>query len=376
MIFVYHARRNEILGTVREGPNRPGARSPAAGNKGDVVEPFHLIYLCPAVAVLALVYAYLKASWVKKQDEGTDRMKMIGGWIADGAMAFLAREYRVLAIFVIAVAVLLGVSNQMIGEDTNWIIAVSFVLGAFCSALAGYFGMKTATAANTRTAAAARKGLNEALQVAFNGGSVMGLSVVGLALTGMGVLFIVYTKMYPTALTDVTAMRLVLNILSGFSYTIESIIQAASKGLCITSVPIRTNPKTRESRLMRSTTQFIVRSAATILRISIFYRPLRFFTWVGALLLLAGGAIGVRFLYLLLAAQEAGHTQSLILTAILIIMGFVTLVLGILADLISVNRRLQEEILYRLRIEELRSPEAGRIARHGARIWSRSSDLT
>ncbi len=230
MVFVYHARRNEILGTVREGPNRPGARGPAAEHKGDVVEPFHLIYLCPAVAVLALVYAYLKASWVKKQDEGTDRMKMIGGWIADGAMAFLAREYRVLAIFVIAVAVLLGVSNQMIGEDTNWIIAVSFVLGAFCSALAGYFGMKTATAANTRTAAAARKGLNEALQVAFNGGSVMGLSVVGLALTGMGVLFIVYTKMYPTALTDVTAMRLVLNILSGFSLGASSIALFARVG--------------------------------------------------------------------------------------------------------------------------------------------------
>jgi len=157
-------------------------------------------------------------------------MKMIGGWIADGAMAFLAREYRVLAIFVIAVAVLLGVSNQMVGDDTNWIIAVSFVLGAFCSALAGYFGMKTATAANIRTASAARQGLNQALQVAFNGGSVMGLSVVGLALTGLGALFIVYTKMYSTAMTDVSAMGLVLNLLSGFSLGASSIALFARVG--------------------------------------------------------------------------------------------------------------------------------------------------
>ncbi|RLE30491.1 MAG: sodium-translocating pyrophosphatase [Acidobacteria bacterium] len=188
------------------------------------------MYLCPAVAILALIYAYIRASWVKAQDPGNDRMKMIGGWIADGAMAFLAREYRVLAIFVIAVAVLLGVSNQMVGDDTNWIISVSFVLGAFCSALAGYFGMKTATAANIRTASAARQGLNQALQVAFNGGSVMGLSVVGLALTGLGTLFIVYTKMHSTALTDVTAMTLVLNLLSGFSLGASSIALFARVG--------------------------------------------------------------------------------------------------------------------------------------------------
>ncbi len=179
---------------------------------------------------MALIYAYMKASWVKAQDPGNDRMKMIGGWIADGAMAFLAREYRVLAIFVVAVAVLLGVSNQMVGGDTNWIIAVSFVLGAFCSALAGYFGMRTATAANIRTASAARQGLNQALQVAFNGGSVMGLSVVGLALSGLGALFIIYTRMYSDALTDVSAMVLVLNLLSGFSLGASSIALFARVG--------------------------------------------------------------------------------------------------------------------------------------------------
>jgi len=196
------------------------------------VEPVQLIYVCPVVAVLALLYAYMKASWVQKQDQGTERMKMIGGWIADGAMAFLAREYRVLAIFVISVAVLLGVSNAIVGaeQQTSGLIAVSFILGAFCSGLAGFFGMKTATQANTRTASAARKGLNNALQVAFAGGSVMGLSVVGLALTGLGVLFIAYTRLYPTALNDTGAMTLVLNILSGFSLGASSIALFARVG--------------------------------------------------------------------------------------------------------------------------------------------------
>jgi K(+)-stimulated pyrophosphate-energized sodium pump len=194
------------------------------------VQPIYFVYLCPAVAILALIYAYMKAAWVKKQDEGTDRMKLIGSWIADGAMAFLGREYKVLAIFVIAVAILLGVSNQMMAKDTNGLIALSFVLGAFCSGLAGFFGMKTATRANIRTASAARKGLNQALQVAFAGGSVMGLSVVGLALTGMGGLFILYCNMYPEAATDTNVMNMVLNILSGFSLGASSIALFARVG--------------------------------------------------------------------------------------------------------------------------------------------------
>jgi len=174
----------------------------------------------------------MRAAWVKKQDEGNDRMKLIGKWIADGAMAFLSAEYRVLAIFVVAVAILLGVSNHMVGEaqNTNGLIALSFVLGALCSGLAGYFGMKTATGANIRTASAARKGLNEALQVAFKGGSVMGLSVVGLALLGFGSLFFIYTRMYPQALTETGAMMTVLNILSGFSLGASSIALFARVG--------------------------------------------------------------------------------------------------------------------------------------------------
>ena len=116
-----------------------------------------IIYLVPVVAVLALIYAYLRASWVQRQDPGNERMQLIGSWIAQGAMAFLGREYRFLVWFVVSVAILLGVSNYFVSEDTTAVIALSFVLGAFCSALSGYFGMRTATRANTRTASAARE---------------------------------------------------------------------------------------------------------------------------------------------------------------------------------------------------------------------------
>jgi len=155
---------------------------------------------------------------------------MIGKWIADGAMAFLAREYKVLAIFVIAVAALLGISNYYVSTDTNAFIALSFVLGAFCSGLAGFFGMKTATMSSYRSTNAARKGLNDALQVAFAGGSVMGLSVVGLAVTGLGSLFILYTFIYPDALTSEKVMTLVINILAGFSLGASSIALFARVG--------------------------------------------------------------------------------------------------------------------------------------------------
>ncbi len=178
-------------------------------------------------AVLALFYAFIKASWVGKQDPGNERMQKIGGWIADGAMAFLRREYKVLAFFVIAVAVALGASNAGL-EDSTWMIAVSFVVGAFCSALAGFIGMKVATKANIRTASAARGGLNGALQVAFSGGSVMGLCVVGLALVGLGTLFIIYSKMYGVE-TERTLI-LTLNVLSGFSLGASSIALFARVG--------------------------------------------------------------------------------------------------------------------------------------------------
>ncbi len=178
-------------------------------------------------AVVALFYAFIKASWVDKQDPGNDRMKKIGGWIADGAMAFLGREYKILAIFVIAVAVALGASNAGL-KDSTWMIAVSFVVGALCSALAGYIGMKVATKANIRTASSARQGLNGALQVAFSGGSVMGLCVVGLALLGLNILFIIYSKIYGIDSTD--SLTLTLNVLSGFSLGASSIALFARVG--------------------------------------------------------------------------------------------------------------------------------------------------
>ncbi|QDU57679.1 sodium-translocating pyrophosphatase [Aeoliella mucimassa] len=195
-------------------------------------DPSVIIYIVPVVAVASLIYAMIRSNWVKQQDAGTDRMKMIGTWISEGAMAFLSREYRSLAIFVLAVAVILGASNQALGAEhlTNWMVALSFVLGAFCSALAGYFGMKTATLANTRTASAARSGLNSALQVAFTGGSVMGLSVVGLALLGLGVLFFGFTRAYPESLQGGDPTMLVLNLLSGFSLGASSIALFARVG--------------------------------------------------------------------------------------------------------------------------------------------------
>ena len=191
---------------------------------------FVFYYLPIIVALVALGYAFIRAAWVAKQDPGNERMQMIGKWIADGAMAFLAREYKTLAVFVVAVAVLLGVANQMVSDDTNAFISLSFVFGASASAVAGYFGMITATKANIRTASAARKGLNDALQVAFAGGSVMGLSVVGLALGGVGILFVAYSFMYPDSLTDTKAMMLVLNLVSGFSLGASSIALFARVG--------------------------------------------------------------------------------------------------------------------------------------------------
>jgi K(+)-stimulated pyrophosphate-energized sodium pump len=192
------------------------------------------VYLfAPIVAaVLALAYALYKAAWVGKQDPGTDRMQKIGSWIADGAMAFLRREYKVLAIFVLAVAILLGASNATL-KDSHWMIALSFVVGALCSGLAGYFGMKVATKANIRTAAAARKSLNDALQVAFSGGAVMGLMVVGLGLLGLGGLFLLYSTMFGTeysATDPASALNITLNVLSGFSLGASSIALFARVG--------------------------------------------------------------------------------------------------------------------------------------------------
>ena len=177
-------------------------------------------------AILAMLYSFWKTGWINKQDEGTDRMKSIGSSIADGAMAFLKAEYRILSIFVIAVAILLGFANSG-RADSSALISLSFVVGAIASALAGFLGMKVATKANNRTTNAARSGLASALNVAFTGGSVMGMSVVGLGVLGLGGLFIFYTGYYGN---DGVNIKTVLNVISGFSLGASSIALFARVG--------------------------------------------------------------------------------------------------------------------------------------------------
>ena len=155
----------------------------------------YLIYSAPAAGVLALLFAWMKASSVTKEDAGDETMQRIAARIQEGARAFLTAEYKVLAIFVVIVAGLLAWAN-MSGETQSPIIALSFVMGAVASGLAGWIGMNVATKANVRTTAAAKVSLPAALRVAFNGGTVMGMVVVGLALIGLSALYLLYTDMF------------------------------------------------------------------------------------------------------------------------------------------------------------------------------------
>ena len=176
--------------------------------------------------VLALAFSFWKKSWIESQSEGNERMKIIGKSIADGAMAFLKAEYRVLALFVLAVAVILGYVNNG-RSDSSAMISFSFVVGALTSGLAGYIGMKVATSSNNRTTNAAREGLASALNIAFSGGSVMGLSVVGLGVLGLGGLLILYVNMFGSEKTNILT---VLNVISGFSLGASSIALFARVG--------------------------------------------------------------------------------------------------------------------------------------------------
>ena len=176
--------------------------------------------------VLGLLYSVWKTRWIIRQEEGTDKMVSIGASIAEGAMAFLKAEYRVLAFFVVAVAILLGLANAGRVESSP-LIALSFIVGALASGLAGFLGMRVATKANNRTTHAARSSLAQALNVAFAGGSVMGLNVVGLGVIGLGGLFILYTGMFGV---DQVGMGRVLNIISGFSLGASSIALFARVG--------------------------------------------------------------------------------------------------------------------------------------------------
>jgi K(+)-stimulated pyrophosphate-energized sodium pump len=177
--------------------------------------------------LLAMGFAFWKTSWINKQSQGNDRMKSIGASIADGAMAFLKAEYRILAVFVVAVAFILGFANSG-RADSSAMISFSFIVGALTSGLAGFLGMKVATKSNNRTTHAAETSLAKALKVAFSGGSVMGLSVVGLGVLGLGGLLYFYSFMY--GFDNLLAVSMVLNILSGFSLGASSIALFARVG--------------------------------------------------------------------------------------------------------------------------------------------------
>jgi K(+)-stimulated pyrophosphate-energized sodium pump len=180
------------------------------------------IQLLPAFGILALLFVFVKNNWVSKQEIGNEKMARIAKNIADGAMSFLKAEYKILSIFVIAVAVLLFFKGQA-ESGSNGFVAVSFVVGAICSALAGFIGMRVATKANVRTTNAARNSLGKALEVAFAGGAVMGLGVVGLGVLGLSGLFAVYSAQ-GWGITEV------LNVLSGFSLGASSIALFARVG--------------------------------------------------------------------------------------------------------------------------------------------------
>jgi K(+)-stimulated pyrophosphate-energized sodium pump len=189
-----------------------------------------LFYAVPAMGVVGLLYTLIKFNWVSKQDAGNDRMKEISTYIAEGAMAFLKAEYKILTYFVVIVALLLGVMGYT-DSNSHWSIALAFVLGAFFSALAGFIGMKVATKANVRTAQAARTSLRKALQVSFTGGSVMGMGVAGLAVMGLGSLFIILKMVFaPEAAVDSEEMKRAIEVLTGFSLGAESIALFARVG--------------------------------------------------------------------------------------------------------------------------------------------------
>jgi K(+)-stimulated pyrophosphate-energized sodium pump len=181
-----------------------------------------IVYLIPVAGLIALAYTFIKSSWVSRQEIGTERMDKIGKHIASGAMAFLKAEYRVLAIFVVAVAILLGISGSG-NEQSHPLVAASFVMGAIFSGLAGFIGMRVATKANVRTTHAARTSLGKGLEVAFAGGSVMGLGVVGLGVLGLGLLFLIYSGME----WDINR---VLTVITGFSFGASSIALFARVG--------------------------------------------------------------------------------------------------------------------------------------------------
>ncbi|EFK35023.1 Putative K(+)-stimulated pyrophosphate-energized sodium pump [Chryseobacterium gleum] len=189
-----------------------------------------LFVLVPIFGVIALLYTFLQSNWVNKQNAGNEKMKTISGHIADGAMAFLKAEYKILTYFVVVVAILLAVMGSS-NANSHWSIGIAFVVGAIFSACAGFIGMKIATKANVRTAEAARTSLSKALKVSFTGGSVMGMGVAGLAVLGLGALFLIIKQIFaPDATVDSHEMERTIEILTGFSLGAESIALFARVG--------------------------------------------------------------------------------------------------------------------------------------------------
>ena len=184
-----------------------------------------IIKILPAFGILGLLFVLVKNNWVTKQEVGNEKMATIAKNISSGAMSFLKAEYRILSIFVVCLAILLYIkgSNE---EGSHGMVALSFIVGAICSALAGFIGMRVATKANVRTTNAARKSLGKALEVAFAGGSVMGLGVVGLGVLGLSGLFAIYQQIWPGQ----GNLTLVLNVLTGFSMGASSIALFARVG--------------------------------------------------------------------------------------------------------------------------------------------------
>ncbi len=189
-----------------------------------------IAYIIPVLGVVGLIVMIFKSIWVSRQDAGEANMKELSSYIADGAMAFLRAEWKILAIFVVFASALLAWSGTLV-EHSDWVIAVAFVIGAFFSAFAGWIGMNIATKANVRTTQAARTSLKKALSVSFTGGSVMGLGVAGLAVLGLSTLFIVFYNMYVNgAPVNGGEMETALEVLAGFSLGAESIALFARVG--------------------------------------------------------------------------------------------------------------------------------------------------
>ncbi len=194
-----------------------------------------ILYLVPLLGVVGLIVMAIKSAWVTKQDAGDENMQRLAGYIAKGAMAFLKAEWKVLSYFVVIAGILLAWSGTFKGTaehpiHSSWIIAISFVIGAVLSALAGYIGMNIATKANVRTTQAARTSLAQALKVSFNGGTVMGLGVAGLAVIGLGSLFIVFLQVFHVTTVNSDEMKTAIEVLAGFSLGAESIALFARVG--------------------------------------------------------------------------------------------------------------------------------------------------